>query len=392
MKALVKKHFLSLHAILLVAGILATPFLGLIAPRQIMTVVAVGGGLSLIGFLLRFFPMLYVHRPPIIFCALFILWAVGATLLSGADPYAVKTIIKSAVLCLAGFLFIFGVSCLDDRSKTFMKRYLPGSFLVALLAFAFENMLDQPLFRFFRDMAPDAAVAASESNRAAVVLAIFLWPVLCLLRQNNRRYSVLALFLATALVIGLTSQSQSSLLGILFSGIAFALIKFKPQKVPLLIMGAIAACFLFSPLIAHPLSNAKPSALMQWRDAAVDQRLTIWQATSEHIFEKPVTGWGVAATRTSAKDIVDDLGKYKKWGTVFHPHNMALEVWLDTGLIGVILMTGFLWAVFNRISSDAFALSQFVAIVSIAVVGYGMWQSWWIGLLFIASAFKRDTA
>lgn len=382
-----KTIFKSIHGWLLTAIILLAPALALPAPKQLMTITVVGGSISLLAFLCRVFPRPKLPLPVIVFSALFLLWAYVATYLQGGDPYSYKTVCKAAALCLAGFALVAGFHALSPAHIVRIEKLFPVFFVLALVLYAFNNLTDNSVLSFFHGSADETDIADSKTNRAAVVIAVFLWHALRILSVAHKRGMAVALFLFTCAAL-LTGESQSALLGLVAGAIAFFMTRFKPQKVPLLLMGAVAAGLVFSPLIANPLAKAKPEFLTDMRAAAVNQRLVIWEAVTERIFEKPLAGWGVAATRTTAKDMVEDLGNYKRWGLVHHPHNMALEVWLDTGLVGVVLVLGLLWAVFNRVADCRYALALFICVIAIATVGYGMWQSWWVGLLFLVATLR----
>ena len=71
-----------------------------------------------------------------------------------------------------------------------------------------------------------------------------------------------------------------------------------------------------------------------------------------------------------------------------HPHNIGIQIWLETGLIGVFLAVGLLLGLLKSLLKICTAPAQACAvsglIVSIAASGaatVGVWQHWWWALI-----------
>ncbi|HEV2189070.1 MAG TPA: hypothetical protein VGR70_17805, partial [Stellaceae bacterium] len=73
-----------------------------------------------------------------------------------------------------------------------------------------------------------------------------------------------------------------------------------------------------------------------------------------------------------------------------HPHNGALQIWLELGLPGALLFAGFvarLWlslarAPWPRLFAAAAGGSLCVAQI-VGLAAYGLWEEWWIGTQFL---------
>jgi O-antigen ligase len=77
-----------------------------------------------------------------------------------------------------------------------------------------------------------------------------------------------------------------------------------------------------------------------------------------------------------------------------HPHNAILQIWLELGLPGIILFVGLcifvIMASVNRIYlkfESAAIFGQFVTILAISNLSFGMWQAWWIALIWLSAGF-----
>jgi O-antigen ligase len=73
-----------------------------------------------------------------------------------------------------------------------------------------------------------------------------------------------------------------------------------------------------------------------------------------------------------------------------HPHNAALQIWLELGLVGAIAAAAAMLALGRRIRGDratrAALAGTLLAACTVGSVGYGIWQGWWMGALWILVA------
>jgi O-antigen ligase len=82
---------------------------------------------------------------------------------------------------------------------------------------------------------------------------------------------------------------------------------------------------------------------------------------------------------------------------VLHPHNGALQIWYEFGVVGALFAAAIWGAIVHRIANlphNARAIC-FAALTTIAVVSYishGLWQSWWLGTVGIVPALFRMVA
>ncbi len=139
----------------------------------------------------------------------------------------------------------------------------------------------------------------------------------------------------------------------------------------------------------HLLQEIQSNQLYRLNSAV--HRWLIWQFVAEKITERPVLGWGLDSSRAipgaheSVQGYTDRLP--------LHPHNAALQVWLELGFLGS-LIGAFLaaWPVL-RIdrtiaggNAQAAAVGVVAAIAVVALLGFGIWQSWWIAAISLVAA------
>ncbi len=120
-------------------------------------------------------------------------------------------------------------------------------------------------------------------------------------------------------------------------------------------------------------------------------RLIIWSYTKEKILEKPIIGHGFFSSRyiASKKLKTKELTEYNF--IPLHPHNNVLQVWLELGIIGVIIFFIFIRFLLKKIYKyskinhkfSAIAMMSFFQVFFIGQIGFGFWQSWWLAITLI---------
>ena len=74
-----------------------------------------------------------------------------------------------------------------------------------------------------------------------------------------------------------------------------------------------------------------------------------------------------------------------------HPHNAGLQVWLELGLVGALLLAGLAWVALRGLArlpriDQTLGLATFSCAFVIASVSYGLWQNQWVATLMMAAA------
>jgi O-antigen ligase len=127
-------------------------------------------------------------------------------------------------------------------------------------------------------------------------------------------------------------------------------------------------------------------------------RIVIWQFAAERIFERPVLGWGLDASRSipGGRAAVpwqmdpDPNDKGNRVSVVqlmpLHPHSIALQLWLELGLLGAAALASLAYLLARRAGDDAGLAALVFAGAAICHVSYGAWQTWWLSTLFMVAA------
>lgn len=99
---------------------------------------------------------------------------------------------------------------------------------------------------------------------------------------------------------------------------------------------AIAACAAIIFII--PITRTKAIELVRFQNASGQSRLALYQGSIELIKQRPVTGTGLAQFGKAFEAVRPDTFTEK----LIYPHNIFLNFWLETGLLGLIAV---LWMI-----------------------------------------------
>ena len=128
---------------------------------------------------------------------------------------------------------------------------------------------------------------------------------------------------------------------------------------------------------------------MSWN---IKHRLIIWQFALERFHEHPLLGWGLDSSRFLPGGNITIPGVEGAEFMPLHPHNGFLQIWIEMGVPGVLLLTACLVSHFRRLTACrtegpflfGAAVAASFAFLAQGLLSYGAWQSWWIALAFLA--------
>ncbi|NBC20762.1 MAG: hypothetical protein GVY06_06885 [Alphaproteobacteria bacterium] len=273
-------------------------------------------------------------------------------------------------------------------------------FLRQLLALAYENPQEA--------MTSGMQNALRQANAFAIILPIALAVVWANAKGWPARLAAMGLAIASGLVFAYFG-SAAALMALVFATLAMAVAKWLPENGFRVIAGVWAASLAAAPVVfanmAQILTATGLPAPFSFRSRAF-----AWQSVGERIREKPLTGHGLEAAGTwdatyaSRPDWLAEIvalgGVEAAWSRYpiipGHPHNMPLEIWAETGLVGTglaiaaIVFLGLRLPAPKRLAAEArFAAAGVMgAALSLFCFSYSAWNEagWAIVALAGASA------
>jgi O-antigen ligase len=205
------------------------------------------------------------------------------------------------------------------------------------------------------------------------LLAVMLWPAAMTLRRD--KLDILVLLLADGVLgVMLTLGTDSPMVALLAGGAAFAAVMRWGRKGVVGVGAAWVAYWLLAPWL---VLTARGCGLLAFAKALLpqswDARLDIWSFAADLIQKKPVSGWGVGASRVFPQ-------------IPLHTHNAAIQHWLELGVVGAILAAAvwaWLFGLIARRAEDrgwaATATAALTTFLTISALSFSAWEEWWLG-------------
>lgn len=309
---------------------------------------------------------------------------------------SIKVGLSCAGLAIFGLVMLFQAKHQsDDESASTQTALIAGvSCAIILLAIgtSYGVMTDQPLW------GKEGQHPLSTLSHAQTIIAVFLTPCLAILwDRGSKARAYGALLMAFAAVTFFHLEHSASNLAIMVAMAAFILVRTTGRTGMLVLFGAIALAMIAMPFVlsAFMPSQEALDALTQneggW--SSENHRLHMWRFVTEAIANGSFAfGFGADASRG-----FPGANEKIMWGIELmplHPHNGAIQVWLELGAIGVAIVAIAPLLILKATKDmPRHELAIHAALLSAYLVpwvlSYGIWQSWWMALAWLTAAIGR---
>lgn len=317
-------------------------------------------------------------------CCLSLLW--------GEEPNPLTLLRLAAVIALA-FLMPSLIAMLDQASKKTLTNILIMAFFFVLVVLLIEGLSDAWLHRQLRPQ--DAVPREGEwvpylemvAARGTAMLAPFTFLVAALIARTSNQSVLGVSFVVLSYIAAAMLPMEASGIAILVGATAYGVTRWQPNFALKALFLGCAAAMLVSPLVVSKLLNQTEltsHGVEIGRNEA--QRLAIWEFTAQEIGKRPILGHGFDSSRViGARDNAVDGTNWQ--ALPLHPHNAFLQIWLELGFVGIVLTCFVLWGMWRQLpnwSSNPEDLAVYAAtwcaVLTIALISFGIWQYWWIAL------------
>lgn len=359
----------------MVGAAVLVPLLGWLSPLGFAALLALMGLLCLPAI-----RMSDEDRPVLIVLLGALVWAAVSTTWSPQRPKpgGHGAILEIALALPLYWSAICGARRADPRLNRLALRVLTwglAAFGAVLLA---DTFADARIYRwlhesYYEPIRPD--LARSNVAHDTFVLAV-LWPVV--LVGGLRRFTgiiPLALAIAGTIAAAYAFGSDAPVLAFPLSAGAILAVWLMPRLGPrLMALGAATVGFLMPALVWMVRTHSDYGKLEQGVQLSWSARMSYWSHTLDWILQHPLKGWGLDASRAMGP------------GITLHPHNSALQVWLELGFVGAVAAAAFWGLSLVRLSRDKPDLPMSGVAGSVVVfllfswINYGLWQQWWLAL------------
>ena len=336
--------------------------------------------LSIVGLLcLPAFQVSEADRPAALALLVLVIWACGSMLWSPYRPDPLWSSNAVKLVC-QGLLYWAAYSAVRRATPQGLRRamilLMAGVSALATLIIV-EAVTGAALYQAIRQaigdpIRPDLAVR--NVAQGVFVLAV-LWAPAALVAVRVGWWQ-LAVLMAAGIVAGAAGLGADAPLIALALASAAGLAVYRwPKVAPRGLAVAAAIFFLATPLVVWGLrAQGAYGQLQDLVSLSWSMRMDYWSYAVDWISDKPLRGWGLDASRMFGP------------GIRLHPHDAALQIWLELGVIGAAAATVFWVAIFHRLErpkADFGAVAGAAAAISyltFAAVSFGVWQEWWLAL------------
>ncbi len=296
---------------------------------------------------------------------------------------------RIAFLFAAGFLLYVGALSLDDTARERICRWLLVGLALTLLVAAVEVALGFPLFTTIKGWGDDKRAEISMLNRGATAVAIFVWPATAALWQRGWDYKALALPAVAGVILSFLA-SATAIVGFVAGAVVFgvALLHHRAARLLLVLLTVFA---LFGSPVAAKLLYEFDWHNAEWTSASFRHRVEIWNFNVDLIKDKPVRGWGFDSARDIGKQRLTSPETGRSYMPL-HPHNGGIQVLLELGLVGALIVFTLLLILITRLDTlrsppaRAGGQAAFAAAVVVASAAFGLWQNQWLATMIGAAA------
>ena len=229
----------------------------------------------------------------------------------------------------------------------------------------------------------------TQLNQASISFALLIWPASAMLVCLGQ--PIIAILLAAATAATVYGLAGTTAKAVLLFGFVMGLLLYQART----LVAQVAMVVSVIVIVAAPLTFARLERLPGLGETAdrfkisAGHRLLIWSFAGDRIVERPLTGWGLDSSRAIPGG--DDPIRPGETWMPLHPHNAALQVWLELGAPGAALfalIVAILWSALARVTWPPLFAAAAGAGLTIAIIGcfgtYGIWQEWWLGTLSLA--------
>ena len=331
----------------------------------------------------------HFRRPLGIVLGLLLGWALTSVLWSIVPDETLSLLKSLIVIFLAALVIVAAAGELETHERRTVAGLALAGLGVGLVLLVIELAAGQPLANLLRGSRPGLPqLELSMLNAGLAALLIVMWPLA--LELGRRRAGAGALLLLLAAVLVLWGVSASAKLALGLAALVGLAVFFGGRRALRIFAVLVVAGIALAPVVPRTVLTPErfAASFPELRDSAL-HRVHIWDFSARTIAQRPLVGWGLDSSRAIPGGQVEAIehGPYMS----LHPHNAALQMWLELGLPGAaafaaLALIGLIAAGRLETWQRAAAAAALAAALGVASLSFGIWQNWWLATLALAAA------
>jgi exopolysaccharide production protein ExoQ len=286
----------------------------------------------------------------------------------------------SRVLGFFIFLYLvenrFGLKGINSSIQSYIK-------ICAVLSIVFIFIIPQyGMMDYEGSLVPKGLFGHKNVLSVFSALAIiFLW------FEKNKNFYFWLFLCSFLLFISSGRTAQVALVAAFLFGIFYSNF-ISMRGVGKILIGAIFVSFILLILsgllfIQNPIGEMLG---LLGKDSSFTGRTDIWPVLLKMAMQKPILGYGFNSFFVGVNS--EWLIKYLDW-QAYHAHNGILEVFLETGIVGVLLTLSFVFVVFKKNYKNIYGISTLLLIMIYNCFGAEILQSTFAFFMLIYLDFNN---
>lgn len=321
-----------------------------------------------------------------VFVPVFLLFAWGLASAIWSEAPRIEKGPSLALTAFAGAIVVLAPKKMSaDDIKQFSRAICYLGIASAVL-FSVQFIFEFPVMRFFRE---NFRFGGADGNITPIALLVYPIGVAIFLECRNKAVGFLSV--GVLLIVMSLGPMFAATVAVCLSSIVFVGAYFFPRASVAVFFASLILYVVASPLIhTEYVTVERSSQLPVSLDQTWVHRLGIWTFTAENVAENPILGVGIRGSRYMGKG--QNLAGTNLPAMSWHPHNAALQVWLELGLVGVFLVVAIclgvarlLWRMRHERLFIAMSLASIATFTVISLLSFGIWQNWWHGTIWVTA-------
>ena len=320
---------------------------------------------------------------------LFLIWGLITCLWSPAPLNSFLCLIRVSFIIILGFIICINARKLSEKYKNTYICLLLG-LIISIGLFFIEYTTSGLLsmgFRLIFQSVERQYFSLYFLDRGCAFLSVITWIVIGYLAQHKRYFPALGLYILVMCLLYL-SDSLTSLLAFAISGITFIILTTSRFRVSTFLTFSVLIGSISVMVFSYYHSPFKAvDTYLDKIPMSGKHRLFIWNFVANKAAKRALLGYGFNSSRNVVTN--ENLVRYRgyEWSTLpMHPHNNILQIWLEMGIIGSLLMLSILYKVMFHVTNDtnlpivarAAIIACFINYYVIGTAAFNVWQLWWI--------------
>ncbi len=316
------------------------------------------------------------------YAAISVFWSPQPFALINFEKLSVRSeVLRLGLLLAAGGALMAAAQGLSDRSRVLIGRVATIGFAVQLVAVVVLSAFEAESIRLFYGDGPMDEGIQNITRNALIITAASPFLILGLIdgRGRNTAIAIAAAVLIPVIAVLVTRGVDAGLLSLAATAFLYGILRVFRRSGFRIIGGLIALTIMIAPFLFQAISSGASAVAAT---NSIDYRQAIWQRVLTFIWEKPIFGSGVGALRTYQEKIPDGVFAGQLY-VPNHPHNMLLQLWAETGVVGAIMVAvAVLLAAFRLprpelIPSATPRIAAIIGGFAASWISFDLWNEWW---------------